>query len=300
MELMVNKLALALIGLSALLALAAGWIILRSTHQAQSQPGLRGTATERQPSEPVLSSTSAVQEASQRLVAVQESVRREMADYLHGHVQSKLLALSLSLGMCQKMLEQDPAHAYRMLERIQDELQRLQDEDLWQVSRELYPAIVKMGLVPAVRSLVSRFSDMMEIDLAIDQKVFALDAASQARLPEGQRLGVYRIAEEALNNVLKHAKARHAQVSLTCDAPDRLVLSVVDDGRGFDPASVATCHGLVMMSDYAEAIGGKTQITSTPGRGTIVRLTLLLSTTDLPARASRGAEAEQLSFHSTV
>ena len=71
-------------------------------------------------------------------------------------------------------------------------------------SRELYPAIVKMGLVPAVRSLVSRFSDMMEIELTIDQKVLALDAAGEARLPEGQRLGVYRIAEEALNNVLKH------------------------------------------------------------------------------------------------
>ena len=288
LELTANKLALALIGLSALMALAAGWIILRSTRQAQPQPTLRGTVMNHQAGGPASNSSSAVQEASQRLVAVQESVRREMADYLHGHVQSKLLALSLSLGMCQKMLDQDPAHAYRMLERIQDELQRLQDEDLQQVSRELYPAIVKMGLVPAVRSLVSRFSDMLEIDLTIDQKVFALDAAGGARLPEGQRLGVYRIAEEALNNVLKHANARQVQVSLTCNAPEQLVLSVVDDGRGFDLSSVSTCHGLVMMADYAEAIGGKTQITSSPGRGATVRLTLLLSPTDLPALASRG------------
>lgn len=298
MEIMVNKLSLALIGLSAVLALAAGWIIIRSNHQGQPVP--RGTATGRQPDEPASPPDSPNQEISQRLVAVQESVRREMADYLHGHVQSKLLALSLSLGMCQKMLEQDPAHAYRMLGRIQDELQRLQDEDLRQVSRELYPAIVKMGLAPAVRSLVSRFSDMMEIDLTIDQKVFALDAAGPARLPEGQRLGVYRIAEEALNNVLKHANARQVQVSLTCDSPDRLVLSVVDNGRGFDPSSITACHGLVMMADYAEAIGGKTEITSSPGRGATVRLTLLLSPPGSPALASRGAEAEQLSFPSVI
>jgi signal transduction histidine kinase len=300
MELMANKLALALIGLSTLLALAAGCLILRSSRQAQAPTALGEIITGRQPTEPAPSPNSAVQEASQRLVAVQESVRREMADYLHGHVQSKLLALSLSLGMCQKMLDQDPAHAYRMLERIQDELQRLQDEDLRQVSRELYPAIVKMGLVPAVRSLVSRFSDMMEIELTIDQKVLALDAAGEARLPDGQRLGVYRIAEEALNNVLKHANASRVQVSLTCEAPGRLVLSVADDGRGFDLTRVSTHHGLVMMSDSAEAIGGKTEIASFPGQGTTVRLSLLLSRPDSPVLASRSADVEQLSFPSAV
>jgi signal transduction histidine kinase len=300
MELMANKLALALIGLSTLLALAAGCLILRSSRQAQAPIALGEIITGRQPTEPAPSPNSAIQEASQRLVAVQESVRREMADYLHGYVQSKLLALSLSLGMCQKMLDQDPAHAYRMLERIQDELQRLQDEDLRQVSRELYPAIVKMGLVPAVRSLVSRFSDMMEIELTIDQKVLALDAAGEARLPEGQRLGVYRIAEEALNNVLKHANASRVQVSLTCEAPGRLVLSVADDGRGFDLTRISAHHGLVMMSDYAEAIGGKTEIASFPGQGTTVRLSLLLSRPDSPVLASRSADVEQLSFPSAV
>jgi signal transduction histidine kinase len=172
-----------------------------------------------------------------------------MADYLHGHVQSKLLALSMSLSTCQKLLARDPAHAYHLLERIQIELQRVQDEDLRQVSRELYPAIIKMGLVPAMRSLISRFSDLLDIDLIIDTDIFTLDAAGEANLPE--------IAEEALNNVLKHAKAAHVEVNLLCDSSNRLVLSVSDDGRGFDPVAVDNSQGLVMMSDYAEAIGGK-------------------------------------------
>ena len=86
-----------------------------------------------------LKGNNSSQDLSWRLVAAQESVRREMADYLHGHVQSKLLALSLSLGLCQQSLIQDPAAASLMLERVQSELQKVQDEDLRQVSRELPP-----------------------------------------------------------------------------------------------------------------------------------------------------------------
>jgi signal transduction histidine kinase len=210
------------------------------------------------------------------LVAIQESVRRDTADYLHGHVQSKLLALSMGLSNHQKLLAQNPAEAYRLLERIQTELQRVQDEDLRQVSRELYPAIIKMGLAPAMRSLISRFSDSIEIDLIIDADVLALDTADKTRLPEKQRLGIYRIAEEALNNVLKHAGANSIVVSLIYDSSDRLVLSVSDDGRGFDPVSITNCHGLVMMSDYAEAIGGKADMNSSVGQGTTITLVIPL------------------------
>ena len=221
----------------------------------------------------VLNST---QDVSWRLVAAQESVRREMADYLHGHVQSKLLALSLSLGLCQESLTQDPAAASLMLERVQSELQKVQDEDLRQVSRELYPAIIKMGLVPAMRSLVSRFSDLVEIDLFIDTKFEGLDRDREAALPEKRRLVVYRITEEALNNVLKHARATSVEVRLIYLEPDLLVLSVVDNGRGFDSRLPSASQGLPMMTDYAQALGGRTEITSSPGQGTSVRLVLRL------------------------
>jgi two-component system sensor histidine kinase UhpB len=148
-----------------------------------------------------------------------------------------------------------------------------------------------------MRSLISRFSDSIEIDLLIDADVFALDAAGEARLPEKQRLGIYRIAEEALNNVLKHANADHIEVSLIHDSSDRLVLSVSDDGLGFDPASVTNCHGLAMMSDYAEAIGGKADMNSSIGQGTTVSLVMPLKSPvpgplviagNAPAQVSKG------------
>ena len=220
---------------------------------------------------------SSTQDFSWRLVAAQESVRREMADYLHGHVQSKLLALSLSLGLCQQSLTRDPAAASLMLERVQSELQKVQDEDLRQVSRELYPANIKMGLVPAMRSLVSRFSELVEIDLFIDPKFEQFDRDGEAALPEKRRLVVYRIAEEALNNVLKHAGATIVRANLIFLEPGLLVLSLVDNGCGFDSSLTSAGHGLAMMTDYAQALGGRTEIIASPGEGTSVRLVLRLS-----------------------
>jgi len=223
-----------------------------------------------------LKGNDSTQDVSWRLVAAQESVRREMADYLHGHVQSKLLALSLSLGLCQQSLTQDPAAASLMLERVQSELQKVQDEDLRQVTRELYPAIIKMGLVPAMRSLVSRFSDLVEIDLFIDTKFEQLDRGGEAALPEKRRLVVYRVAEEALNNVLKHARATSVRVRLIYLEPGLLVLSLEDNGCGFDSSLTSVGQGLAMMTDYAQALGGRTEIIASPGEGTSVRLILRL------------------------
>ena len=210
-----------------------------------------------------LIANNSAQDISWRLVAAQKSVRREMADYLR-HVQSKLLALSLSLGLCQQSLARDPAAASLMLERVQSELQNVQDEDLRQVSRGLYPAIIKMGLVPAMRSLVSRFSELLEIDLFIDSQFEQLDRDGEAALPEKRRLVVYRIAEEALNNVLKHARATSVLVRLIYLEPGLLVLSVVDNGCGFDSSLASTSQGLAMMTDYAQALGGRTEIIGSP------------------------------------
>jgi signal transduction histidine kinase len=261
------------------LVLIAGGVIWRSgrsnpTPPLPAQPQPQMTAVTPWFGEPP-------KEMSRRLVAAQESVRREMADYLHGHVQSKLLALSLSLGLCRQALDRDPAGASEMLERVQTELKKVQDEDLRQVSGELYPAIVKFGLAPAMRSLVSRFSESLEIDLTIDPRVGALDLAGEAGIPEKQRLGVYRIAEEALNNVLKHAYATRVEVNLDWREPDHLTMSVVDNGRGFDLDHRPASHGLLMMSDYAEAVDGQTEIVTSPGRGTEVRLAFSLGSWEM-------------------
>jgi signal transduction histidine kinase len=283
------------VGKSPLRRLSAS--VWRSSRRLSSQPGYRWSPASGEP--PVAATGPHMEPArdiSQRLVAVQETVRRDMADYLHGHVQSKLLALSMSLSACRQILARDPAHAYHLLERVQEELQRVQDEDLRQVSRELYPAIIKMGLVPALRSLVSRFSDLLEIELVIDAGTSALDAAGESQLPEKQRLGIYRIAEEALNNALKHARARRVEVVLVCRESQWLTLLISDDGCGFDPRMVPVSQGLIMMSDYAAAIGGQAEINSSVGHGCTVRLALPLGVPRAGEAMAAGAARPSLSF----
>ena len=270
----IGNLTMALATIAVALMLVAGWIIIKSP---RVQPSV-GALDNPQSSNDVSTSGSAQagQEIPRRLMAVQETVRREMADYLHGHVQSKLLALSMSLGNCQNLLSRDPDQAHHMLGEIQQGLQKVQDEDLRQVSRQLYPAIIKMGLIPAIRSLTSRLDDVLDIDLIIDADVFALDSDGETGIPEKQRLGVYRIAEEALNNIMKHAGARNVEVTLVCTEQNTLMLTVEDNGCGFDSDDQSNCQGLALMTDYAEAIGGRTQISSTPDQGTAINLSVVL------------------------
>jgi len=281
-QLLADNLSLVLAAGSILLAMTAAWFIIRAPRDPQPAIAAFGSIA---PTSDTSGPSTYIdsRKASQRLVVVQESVRREMADYLHGHIQSKLVALSLSLGICQSMLTSKPDQASLLLEQVQVELQKVQDEDLRRVSHELYPAIVKMGLVPAMRSLTDRVGELLETALIIDADVFALDVAGDTQLPEEQRLGVYRIAEEALNNALKHARATHIEVKLICNEIGNVILSVTDDGCGFDVDAESYSQGIAMMTDYAEAIGGQTEIRSAPEKGTTVSLALFMEPPQQPS-----------------
>jgi signal transduction histidine kinase len=87
-------------------------------------------------------------------------------------------------------------------------------------------------------------------------------------LPTDVKVAVYRIAQEALNNVAKHAHARRVDVLLSC-TPAQVMLRVRDDGRGFDGARVPSDHlGLGIMAERAEDVGGALDVRSAPGEGT--------------------------------
>ena len=91
--------------------------------------------------------------------------------------------------------------------------------------------------------------------------------------PPEVKLALYRIAQEALNNVVKHASAGRAIVRLQC-AEERISLSIADDGRGFDPKGLTRHHlGLQIMHERAEAVGANLVIASEPGEGSEVSVT---------------------------
>jgi signal transduction histidine kinase len=95
-----------------------------------------------------------------------------------------------------------------------------------------------------------------------------LQVVGEGRLPDDVQVALYRVAQEALNNIAKYADARHAWVLLHL-APDVTQLEVRDDGRGFDPSTVSADHfGLAIMRERMAAVGGTVTVESQPGQGT--------------------------------
>ena len=101
----------------------------------------------------------------------------------------------------------------------------------------------------------------------------SISVEGDRELPAEVTLAFYRIAQEALNNVIKHAEATRVDISLL-DQPDRVELHIRDDGRGFDPQAIPDGHlGISIMAERAKKVGGDLQIQSKPGRGTEVSVT---------------------------
>jgi len=144
-------------------------------------------------------------------------------------------------------------------------------EDVRRVIRDLRPIYLEdLGLAPAIEMLTHSLArpDQLQATCTIEGEV--------RRLAPERELAVYRIVQEALNNVVKHAQAHQVQVKLAYG--DRLAVSVCDDGRGFempDRADVLSDRGhfgLIGMRERAELIGARLVIQSSPGSGTIIEL----------------------------
>jgi signal transduction histidine kinase len=189
--------------------------------------------------------------------------RERLAGDLHDAVTQTLFSAGLIAETLPRIWERDP-------ERAQDglaELRRLTQGALAEMRTlllELRPAALterSLGelLTQLTTALTSR--SRVPIDLTVEGDSF---------LPPGTQIALYRIAQEALNNVAKHAAATEVSIRLRCD-PGRVALSIQDDGRGFDPADALPDQlGLGIMQERAESIGARLEIRTRPGDGTRV------------------------------
>lgn len=214
-----------------------------------------------------------LQASRSRIVQAQEGVRRDIAFHLHGRVQGRLLVLSARL-LAMRQRAELPPEAGRELGEIIDRLSELIDEDVSTISRRLYPAILRRGLVPAIQSLCDQFETSLLLDLELDPALATRERGEQGPLPEPTRLAAYRIVEEALGNAVKHAHATRATVRLS-ELPDGTIqLMVEDNGRGFAVAESGQGLGLTAIQDSAGAVGGSSAIVSAVGSGTVITATL--------------------------
>jgi signal transduction histidine kinase len=204
-------------------------------------------------------------EQSRELSIAEE--RNRLARELHDSVTQKLFSLVLSAEAAATLLDRDGSEARAELERLQELAREAMDELRTLVFELRPPAVDSEGLATALRKHVDvlRRAYRREIGLEL--------IGTPSGAPRIER-DVLRIAQEALQNALRHAGADHVELRL--DARNgRLVMSVTDDGVGFDPAAPELRSrrlGLTSMEERAQAIGGTLSIDSTPGAGTTVRL----------------------------
>jgi signal transduction histidine kinase len=211
-------------------------------------------------------------ERSRELSVVAE--RNRLALELHDAVSQKLFSVVLTAEAASTLLERDTAAARAHLARLQ-ELSREALNELRSLILELRPPeLERDGLCGALRKHVQVLRQLhgVEIDVDIDDDV---GTGSDSRRDRE----VFRIAQEALHNALRHAGAQRVAVRLAA-RDGGLVLEVSDDGAGFDPADPEVRSrrlGLTSMEERARRLGGRVEIRSTRGAGTTVRLEAILA-----------------------
>jgi len=198
-----------------------------------------------------------------RIVRAGDEQRRKLERNLHDGAQQRLVSLALTLRLARRQVELEQAEpAAASLAAAAEELD-LALEELRELARGLHPAaLTDQGLAAALGTVAKRLPIQVSISGPGD------------RLPDGIEATVFYIVSEALTNVVKHAQASKANVTISIEG-DTLRFEVIDDGRGgADPAAGS---GILGLRDRAEAAGGTLFVVSPPGRGTVVTAQLPLS-----------------------
>ncbi len=212
-------------------------------------------------------STEQLQAMSRQLVDVQESERRQIARELHDRVGQNLTALSISLDIMKSQIGENGSSTLRT--RLDDAATLLESTagSIENVMSELRPPMLDdYGLLPALQWYGNEFWRRTGIRVSVEGD------EQMVRLPQTSEIALFRIAQEALNNVAKHAHARHVDIALARNG-SHVVMSVSDDGMGFDAAPAMASRrrrpglGMVSMRERTQAVGGQFEIGPAPGRG---------------------------------
>jgi len=198
------------------------------------------------------------------VTAAQEEERKRIARELHDGLLPVLASLNIRLHTVGRLLEREEHPLAAEVRELAEQAQA-SSRDIRRLVHDLRPvALDELGLVPALRQHLTRCEH--EQGLAVE---FVADEGE--RLPAPLETALFRIVQEAVNNVLRHAQALHVIVTLSRDL-DQVTVQIVDDGQGFDiqlPRS-GRHVGLWSMRERVEQLGGQLEVHSAPGQGTTV------------------------------
>jgi signal transduction histidine kinase len=209
-----------------------------------------------------------------KLLHAQEEERRRIAREMHDDWTQRLALLGIDIAKVEKHVGV-PEKALPLLRTMQEAIVKL-SEDVHTLSRQLHPSILDdLGLVEALRSECASFSRREGIAVVYHPE------EGPANVPKDVALCVYRVAQEALRNVAKHAAVNQVWVTLGAVGAT-LLLRVEDRGIGFDPATVSSEPGLGLssMGERVRLVQGEFSVTSAAGQGTTVEVRIPLARSD--------------------
>ncbi len=212
----------------------------------------------------------------QRVITAQEDERRRVAMELHDGVIQNLVSAAFRLQLCSARLESDPEEAHQALLEAQGVI----DAGIVEMRRiisGLRPSVLDdLGLSAALQKYIMRLQEEAPFDLRIE-----LEEREIPPLTMEAETTLFRISQEALNNVVKHSRCSRARVTIRVDDGE-LLLRVEDDGVGFElpglQRRMARSYGLLGMRERAESLGGMMSVKSAPGEGTLVEVRFPLYT----------------------
>jgi signal transduction histidine kinase len=199
--------------------------------------------------------------AHRTLITAREEERRRLSRELHDSIGQQLVAAGLKIRALETEMQGAPDSTTSL--RLDELLRQHRElsEEVRRVSRALYPQVLEeFGLAASLRQLTS---DMASSETAV--WVDTDESLEAARFDREVEIALYRIAQEALTNALRHARCSEVKIQLRRHE-DELALSITDNGIGFDAAGVNQGQGLVSMRERADAISAKLDIASGPGQ----------------------------------
>jgi signal transduction histidine kinase len=206
-----------------------------------------------------------------RIVEAQEAERSRLAQEIHDGPAQSLTNAIFQVQYVERVLDQDPALARSELRYLGELLRRELSDVRSYISQLRPPLLDQLGLEGAIRDTVEHIVGLSGMEITCELQ------AGAEELGEAEQTVVLRIAQEALQNIRKHAFASHASVTTRSDA-DGWILEVRDDGRGFDAGAVTARgrrnFGLSFMRERAGLIGARFEVRSKADGGTTVRLTI--------------------------
>jgi PAS domain S-box-containing protein len=234
------------------------WSVLDITEPKRTEDALRGSAQQ-------------LTALSRRLVEVQETERRQLSRELHDRVGQNLTALSINLNILRTALSRSGKGEH--LPRLDDSSALLEStvDSIENVMSELRPPMLDdYGLLPALHWYAKDFTRRTGIEIDV------LGQDQTERAPPDIEITLFRIAQEALTNVAKHAHARHVQIELD-HANGHCLMTITDDGIGIDGASAGAARdrpglGMINMRERTQTVGGRFTVRSARGSGTQIAI----------------------------